>query len=129
MVRDESLARTDMEWLTQNWIWLLVLAGVIFMMTRGGMGCHHMGRHGHPGQVSRDDDPRAPTITAPTTDPVSGEPVDPGSALSSAYLGRVYYFGSRENRDRFEQTPDRYATAASASTAETGGHRHHGHGC
>lgn len=29
-----------MEWLSQNWIWLALAIGVVFMMRRGGHGGH-----------------------------------------------------------------------------------------
>ncbi len=28
-----------MSWLSQNWIWILLALGMVFMMRRGGMGC------------------------------------------------------------------------------------------
>ena len=34
-----------MEWLSQNWIWLALGVGAVFMMTRGG-GCCGGGGHG-----------------------------------------------------------------------------------
>ena len=37
-----------MDWLTQNWIYLLLLAGVIVFMRFGGMGCGMAGRRAHP---------------------------------------------------------------------------------
>ena len=37
-----------MEWLSQNWIWILVLIGFVFLMRRGGLGGCGMG-HAHQG--------------------------------------------------------------------------------
>ena len=37
-----------MDWLTQNWIYLLLLAGVVVFMRFGGMGCGMAGRRAHP---------------------------------------------------------------------------------
>ena len=37
-----------MEWLTQNWTYLLLLLGVILFMRFGGMGCGFGGRRAHP---------------------------------------------------------------------------------
>lgn len=47
-----------MEWLTQNWIWLVVIAGVVWMFSRGrhgGLmggccGTHDMAREGPAGE-------------------------------------------------------------------------------
>lgn len=117
-----------MEWLTQNWIWLLLLVGVVFMMRRGGMGCGHMGGHSRHGvQTPPESEPGSRADTAALTDPVSGQAVDPGRAVSSAHRGRIYYFASRENRDRFEQAPERYAAGGAGAQPE--GHAHHRHGC
>ena len=119
-----------MEWLSQNWVYLLALAGVVFMMTRGGMGCgmgSHRGRseRGQGGHGSGDrDDGQAST---PTTDPVSGRPVDPQAAVATVYRGRNYYVESRENRDRFEAAPGHYAAALSPGHGGSG--RGHGGGC
>lgn len=47
-----------MAWLTQNWIWLLLLGVVVFMLTRRGMGRGHMGGHsGHGGYAAQVGDP------------------------------------------------------------------------
>ncbi|MGQ0525997.1 MAG: hypothetical protein ACT4P8_20320 [Betaproteobacteria bacterium] len=44
-----------MEWLSQNWIWLIVIIGVVGLLTRGRhggmMGC--CGTHGHQGPVDK----------------------------------------------------------------------------
>jgi len=69
-----------------------------------------------------------PVEAAPPTDPVSGRPVDPESAVATFYQGRAYYFESRENRDRFESAPQTYAGPASGGQGEQG-QRHHGGGC
>lgn len=120
-----------MEWLTQNWVWLLLMLGVVFMMTRGGMGCGHMGgRSARDGRSqSGGDHDAAHAETTTTLDPVSGAPVNPDAAVSSGYQGRLYYFASRANRDLFEQSPQRYASAGASADAEPQAHRHHRHGC
>lgn len=42
-------------------------------------------------------------------DPVSRHVVVPSNkSISSVYQGRAYYFESRENRDSFETSPDKY---------------------
>ncbi len=48
-------------------------------------------------------------------------------AVSSARRGRIYYFASREKRDRLEQAPERYAPGRAGAQPE--GHAHHRHGC
>ena len=35
-----------MEWLSQNWIWVIAIIGFVFLMRRGGMGGCGMG-HAH----------------------------------------------------------------------------------
>ncbi len=37
-----------MEWLSQNWIWILFVVGMFLMMRHGGMGCG-MGHQHHGG--------------------------------------------------------------------------------
>lgn len=108
-----------MQWLAQNWIWIVFAIGVLLLMRRSGM------RHGH----SRGND--GPTLhhedsrdrdDSQSKDPVSGERINPETAVNVLYQGRVYYFVSRENRDKFEATPAQYAAAATS--------RHHRrHGC
>lgn len=42
-------------------------------------------------------------------DPVSRRAVPlGGTPISAVYQGRAYYFESRENRDTFESSPDKY---------------------
>lgn len=108
-----------MAWLGQNWIYILLVIGVIFMMRRGGMGCgpgavrHHHGEHGE--DVSQ---PEAES----NTDPVSGQTVGPQAAVTSVYQGRIYYFASRENRDRFEASLEQFAAKSQDKPSK-------GHGC
>lgn len=115
-----------MEWLTQNWTSLLLLAVVLlFLWRRGGMGCG-IGRATR-GQSA---DPReAPNASRDETavDPVSGETVSTETALTSVHRGRVYYFSSRENREKFEADPARHV--ASHADGHGSSHHHGGHGC
>jgi YHS domain-containing protein len=96
-----------MEWLSQNWIWIVLVAGIFFMLRRGGMACG-MGHGGARRDNSTGSNERRepPNITK---DPVSGQVLDQASAVTSFYRGRVYYFASPQNRDRFEAEPGRYA--------------------
>lgn len=117
-----------MQWLAQNWIWIVFAIGILLLMRRGGMGCG-MGGHGHGhghdhahGDSRHDEQYR---IEGRPKDPVSGEEVNPETAVNALYQGRVYYFASRENRDTFEASPARYAQAASGRDSR----HHHRHGC
>jgi YHS domain-containing protein len=119
-----------MEWLSQNWLWVLLMIGVVVMMRRGGMGCGFMGgRPSRDGRPTSDHEHPPHTEATGTLDPVSGSPVNPEGAVSSGYQGRLYYFASRENRDLFEQSPQRYAAAGASADADPQAHRHHRHGC
>ena len=117
-----------MNWLSQNWFWVLLAIGVAVYFSRGGLGRHgggpggllggsvgHGRGRGHDsghGQ-HRDEEPhdsRAPgDAPEAVVDPVSGEALRTDQALTSLYAGKVYYFASRENRDRFEAMPQDYA--------------------
>ena len=120
-----------MDWLSQNWIWVLVAIGAGFFFLRGGHGSHggglagslggllggmghggHGGGGGHGGHAGQPD--RSATSNAPeaTIDPINGEPVRTDKALTSLYQGKIYYFASKENRDRFEAAPQEYAQKA-----------------
>lgn len=119
-----------MAWLAENWIYLLAFVGVLLFLRFGGMGCGFGGRRtrgGHTHHGADDANPNPSTELRSATDPISGRPVDPRSAVATLYGGQAYYFESRENRDRFEANPAAYAghAAGSAPSAER---RHHG-GC
>lgn len=117
-----------MEWLTQNWTYLLLLVGVILFMRFGGMGCAFARRRARPAHgPDHPEGPDTPVGSGPATDPVSRRTVDPKTAVATIYQGRGYYFESRENRDRFEAAPDQFAGAARDDQMGSA-HRHHG-GC
>lgn len=103
-----------MQWLSQNWIWIVFAAGMFLLMWRGGRG------HAYSGTDQISDPDNRPK------DPTSGERVNPESAVNSMYQGRLYYFASRENREKFETSPAEYASAADG---HDDGHRHRRHGC
>lgn len=123
-----------MEWLTQNWIWIVLVVGVFFMMSRGGMGCGGGGRrshgrgdsneHGAHGPSAGDEAPRPESAV----DPVSGQAIDVIHAVTCVYKGRTYYFATRENRDSFEASPERFAAAAPVGNTSPE-HRRHRRGC
>lgn len=110
-----------MDWLSKNWIWLVVAIGVLLMLGRGSLGRIRQGPY-YAGTVRGRDD--MANSDGRAKDPVSGELVSMDGALNSTYQGRTYYFGSRENRDKFEAAPAQYASAPGGD-----GHRHRGHGC
>lgn len=94
-------------------IYFLVWAGLILFMMRFGCGAHAMG-HGHgsgrkPAQGDGSPDVRwiAPETA---TDPVCGTTVHTNAAKSAVHDGYVYYFCSRECRERFEAAPETYLT-------------------
>lgn len=113
-----------MEWLSQNWGYLLLLVGVILFMRFGGMGCGIGGRRAHSSHGAHD----TPVESSPPVDPISRRTVDPATAVATMFQGRAYYFESRENRDRFEAAPESYAEPAGGAQSEQR-HRHHGGGC
>ena len=107
-----------MEWLSQNWIWIIVAIGGFYFMTRmHGMGHgigHSMG-HAYRGDG---DSPPANRELAPSTafDPVSRRAVATGgSAISAIYRDRAYYFENREDRDAFEADPEKYIAGSPAA--------------
>lgn len=115
-----------MEWIIQNWASLLLLAVVlIFLSRRGRMGC---GIGGHAARESSHPSKDEKSSTdSPTLDPVSGEAVSRATALTSVYRGRIYYFSSREHRDKFEAQPDKFAATQAGDPAQS--HRDGSHGC
>lgn len=108
----------------QTVLYLLFWAGLFFVMMRFGCGAHIMG-HGHHGSHGDENQPadrlREPAMA---TDPVCGMTVATPGAKSSIYRGKAYYFCSADCRDKFEATPQQFASDEPARTAE--GEHHHG---
>ena len=117
-----------MNWLSQNWIWVALAIGVALYffggVLRGRASAHgggfaglpeKAGHGGHAGEGGRDTyiEQRDPGFAAnaheAAVDPVGGEAVRTPNALTSLFEGRIYYFSSGENRDRFEAAPQEYA--------------------
>jgi YHS domain-containing protein len=130
-----------MDWLSQNWIWVAVGIGVTWYLLRGNLGGHGarhgglmgMGHGGGSGGGDTDRPDSRAVANAPeaAVDPVSGEAVRTAQALTSLYLGKIYYFTSKENRDRFEATPQEHAQKTAGypvRSAETPDNRSH-RGC
>jgi YHS domain-containing protein len=129
----------NMDWLYQNWIWIVALVGGYLLMSRMGIGGCGMGHsHGHDhasagGHGSGATEKAADTIKL--FDPVSQHMLPVATGIASVHQGRVYYFEDRANRDAFESEPEKYlagapvigqAIAASAAQAKQA---HRGHGC
>jgi len=105
-----------MEWLSRNWVWIVLALGVFYMMRRGGMG--GMGGHRHASDGQQDQ--RIPEDRTPR-DPVNGHALDTTHALTSVFDGTTYYFESEQSREEFNKDPQRFARDGSR-------HRRHG-GC
>ncbi len=133
-------------WLSMNWIWIAIAIGIAYYFLRRGHGAqgsrrdahqleavgHHVQTSDHaPGNAQAGPDPDTAAPQA-AVDPVGGEAVRTNQALTSLYQGRIYYFVSKENRERFEASPQAYAATGSghaapgSSTAHEGAHRHRG---
>ena len=129
-----------MDWLTQNWVWIALAIGAVWLFSRGGLaGCGMGGHGGHGGH--RGGTGPAPGETPPgggamrnqglaasatpekALDPVSGREVLTAHALTAAYQGQIFFFESPENRQRFEAAPQQYARNAAPAQEQ---HRHHG---
>jgi len=87
-------------------------AALILIMMRFGCGSHVLG-HGQHGSGKKSGHSRdagdvrwVPPDT--DTDPVCGMKVQTKNAKPSVHNGMVYYFCSRECRERFEAAPDLY---------------------
>lgn len=140
-----------MNWLSQNWVWVVLAIGAAFYFLRGGLGGHAgghggglgglfggMGHGGHGGGGGHGDHGEQPDLPAASdapeaaVDPVGGEAVRTAQALTSVYQGKIYYFASKENRDRFEAAPQEYAHKAAGHpvhSAESPRERPRGRGC
>jgi YHS domain-containing protein len=120
-----------MTWLAENWVWLLLGIGAVWMFSRGGLAGCAMGGHGsHAGHGGKTGSaagesaagtpglPRAQAIPDKAVDPVSGQEVLPSHAMTAAYQGRLYYFESDQTRHTFEQAPQQYVPNAAAASQE-----------
>lgn len=92
-----------MEFLAQNWWYLLLVAGFAFMMFRGGGCCggghshsghDHMEHNGGNGQYSSNQ-------IEMVRDPICGMHVNPETALNQTIDGKTYYFCSEACRSKF----------------------------
>ena len=114
-----------MEWLVQNWVWIVVALAFVVLMSRQRLAHHSAGgagEHGHGDLRPRRSDERtgARGVTPAAVDPVSGSAVGVEHGLSSVYAGRIYYFETADTRRRFEAEPQRYAAQAPGVPIGTG---------
>lgn len=109
----------------ENILYFLLWAGAFFLMMRLGCGSHVMG-HGHAQRGSPHTNAPGLRWIAPgtDTDPVCGMTVQTRSAKSAVHEGRVFYFCSRDCRERFEAVPESYLAADRSTPAEK--EHHHG---
>lgn len=88
-------------------------AAFIFLMMRFGCGAHILGhRHGNTDGCAKEN--RTHLRWVPPVhdrDPVCKKVVETKNAKPSVYAGSVYYFCSRECRERFEAAPQLYVTS------------------
>lgn len=132
-----------MNWLAQNWLWILVVAGALFVLGRSryhrharvspnrGLGSPRGGTtyNGVAAALQRrpHDTPPSPQIGI-AIDPVTRQDVAAATALTSVYQGRIYYFGTAESRQRFEASPTEYSREGlgrAAGPAEQSEEPHH----
>jgi YHS domain-containing protein len=133
-----------MNLLSENWVWIaLALAGLAYFYLKGrrhshgSIGLddsgHRRSRHGGPRHDQHGGQEHSSITSASASlaaiDPVSGAAVRTSDALSSAYRGRIYYFGSKDNRDRFEVSPQQYAAKVEDGDAVVDGPHRRRHGC
>ena len=95
--------------------YFLIWAVIIFLMMRFGCGAHVMGhghgkaKHGGGGQEGRGEAEGMRWIPpAKDVDPVCGKTVRTERAKPSVHDGHVFYFCSRDCRERFEAAPEQY---------------------
>ncbi|MGE6607715.1 YHS domain-containing protein [Halomonas sp. NPDC076908] len=95
--------------------YFLLWAAILFLMMRFGCGAHVMGhRHGRSnhGDDSREDPHATEGLKwippAEDVDPVCGKTVRTERAKPSVHDGHVFYFCSRDCRERFEAAPEQY---------------------
>lgn len=104
-----------------NILYFLLWAGLFFVMMRFGCGAHIMGHGHHHGETGSDDLGDGNLRWVPpdqAVDPVCGMTVQTAGAKSAVYGGHVYYFCSRDFREKFEAAPASYAKPTPASSQQ-----------
>lgn len=88
-------------------IWLLLFAGLFYLMMRFGCGAHMVHGHGHDdggGHAGRG-------AGGGGKDPVCGMQVGADSGYTKVHAGTRYWFCSKDCLARFEAEPDKYLAA------------------
>lgn len=88
-------------------VYFLVWGALIFLMMRFGCGAHVMGHQSNT-EGRRSSGNLRWQAPETDTDPVCGKTVHTDQAKPSIHDGMVYYFCSRECRERFEAAPELY---------------------
>ena len=101
-----------MNTMTLNWVWfalMFVVAGYVLLRLRHQSGGGSDTGKDDPPRHPRDTDERHGTPVspphrshAPVIDVVTGRPVCTATAPAYFYQGRVYFFATVRNRERFE---------------------------
>jgi YHS domain-containing protein len=100
----------------QTVLYLLFWAGLFFVIMRFGCGSHIMG-HGHHSEHNHGDG-IAGEPPAEAQDPVCGMKVKTGTAKTSLWQGKAYYFCSQTCRDKFEASSQSWAGQPAADHRE-----------
>ena len=83
-----------MEWLTQNWVWLALAAGMVLLMRRGGAGgCCGVSHGGHGGHDAREK-------TAETTGATPG--AGGGASCCGGHSANDKHAGSAQTKPTVE---------------------------
>jgi YHS domain-containing protein len=110
-----------MGFMALNWLWIVIAIGLAFYFFRRNSGNTTIGEGadsrklldgprphegaGHGVQPASVSDVNTPDAAI---DSVSGKPLSTAGALTSLHLGKVHYFSNKENRDRFEASPEEF---------------------
>jgi len=95
---------------------LLLIAGLFYFMMRFGCGAHAVhghgggGQGGHGGHAGHGDTGGTEHPGDTATDPVCGMAVAPGHGYTVTHGGRTFRLCSRACLDKFEASPDQYAS-------------------
>lgn len=111
----------------ENIFFFLIWAIAIFLIMRVGCGSHVAG-HDHAGSGSHGRNAGSPDLRwippEKDVDPVCGKTISTAAAKSAVYDGHVYYFCSRECRERFEAAPQSYLSLTDTDSIEAKEHAH-----
>ena len=92
---------------------LLLFAGLFYFMMRFGCGAHAV--HGHGGSEGGHAGHGGHQDVTGAIDPVCGMEVAAGQGYTVTHAGREYRLCSRACLDKFEASPDQYASVQGGS--------------